>query len=86
MTYKTRPAHQGENDLLTETEAREEELPMSLAWFRRKRVCGGGPPFIRISNRVFYRRAELRQWVAAQATPPMVVGEDPVCTAAGEGD
>lgn len=75
MTYKTSQAHQGENDLLTETEAHEEELPMSLAWFRRKRLRGGGPPFIRVSNRVFYRRAELRQWVAAQATTALAVGE-----------
>ena len=40
---------------------------MSLAWYRRKRVFGGGPPFIRVSNRIFYRRGELRQWIAAHA-------------------
>lgn len=51
-------------DLLTERQAREEELPMSLAWFHRMRLVGGGPPFIRIANRVFYRRADLRRWIA----------------------
>jgi hypothetical protein len=69
MTHRASPSHQSDNDLLTEIEAREEELPMSLAWFRRKRVHGGGPPFIRVSNRVFYRRGELRRWIADRATP-----------------
>jgi hypothetical protein len=62
-------AQPNEHDLLTEVQAHEQELPMSLAWFRRKRIHGGGPPFIRISNRVFYRRGELRRWIAARATP-----------------
>ena len=55
-----------EEDLLTEREARDQELPMSLAWFRRKRLLKDGPPFFRVSNRVFYRRGELRAWVANQ--------------------
>jgi hypothetical protein len=65
VTNPASPSHQSNNDLLTEAEARDEELPMSLAWFRRKRVHGGGPPFIRVSNRIFYRRADLRGWIAA---------------------
>jgi hypothetical protein len=52
------------SDLLTEVQVHEQELPMSLAWFRRKRLAGGGPPFIRVSNRVFYRRSDLRRWIA----------------------
>ena len=56
-----------EYDLLTEVQAHEQELPMSLAWYRRKRMFGGGPPFIRVSNRVFYRRRELRRWIAEHA-------------------
>jgi hypothetical protein len=63
---ETRSA-QSDNDLLNESQAREEELPMSLAWFRRKRVHGGGPPFIRVSNRIFYRRGDLRNWVEEHA-------------------
>ena len=51
-------------DLLNEKRAQTEELPMSLAWFRRARLLGGGPPFVRVGNRVFYRRAELRAWLA----------------------
>jgi hypothetical protein len=60
-------SQQSDNDLLNENQARDQELPMSLSWFRRKRVRGGGPPFIRVSNRVFYRRGVLRQWLAEQA-------------------
>jgi len=67
MTRRASPSHQSDNDLLTEIEAREEELPMSLAWYRRKRLFGGGPPFVRVSNRVFYRRADLRSWIAEHA-------------------
>jgi hypothetical protein len=58
---------QSDNDLLTEIQVQQQELPMSLAWFRRKRVFGGGPPFIRVSNRVFYRRGDLRQWITRHA-------------------
>jgi len=64
---KVSQSSQGDHDLLTDIQAQRQELPMSLAWFRRKRVFGGGPPFIRVSNRIFYRRGELRRWIAAQA-------------------
>src|SRR5258705_13331357 len=57
-------SQQRDADLLTEIQAQEQELPMSLAWYRRKRVFGGGPPFIRVSNRIFYCRGELRRWIA----------------------
>jgi len=53
-----------DTDLLDERRARAEELPLSLAWYRRKRLMGDGPPFIRIGSRVFYRRGELRRWIA----------------------
>ncbi len=56
-----------DTDLLTERQARDErECPMSLAWFRRKRLTGGGPPFVRIGGRVFYQRGELRRWIGEQ--------------------
>ena len=67
MTALTSPSRQGDNDLLTDVEAKQQELPMSLAWYRRKRAFGGGPPFIRVSNRIFYRRGELRKWIAGHA-------------------
>jgi hypothetical protein len=75
VTRRVNSSHQSDNDLLTESQAREQELPMSLAWFRRKRVHGGGPPFIRVGNRIFYRRAELRRWIADRATPAVAPGD-----------
>ena len=66
MPRRASQSHQSDNDLLTESQAREQELPMSLAWYRRKRLLGNGPPFIRVSNRIFYRRGELRRWIASQ--------------------
>ena len=67
MTHEASQSLEIEHDLLTETQAQRQELPMSLAWYRRKRVSGGGPPFIRVSNRIFYRRAQLRRWLAERA-------------------
>ena len=67
MTHQPTQSYPSEHDLLTEIQAQKQELPMSLAWYRRKRVFGGGPPFIRVSNRVFYRRGDLRRWVEEQA-------------------
>jgi hypothetical protein len=67
MSYESLAMRAPENkDLLTEREAREQELPMSLAWYRRKRLTGGGPPFVRVGNRIFYRRTDLRSWISAQ--------------------
>jgi hypothetical protein len=62
---ETTESQQSENDLLTERQCRNQELPMSLAWFRQRRLDGRGPPVTRISNRVFYRRGEVRRWIAA---------------------
>jgi hypothetical protein len=53
-------------DLLTEQEARQQELPMSLAWYRRKRLTGDGPEFVRVGRRVFYERGTLRRFVASK--------------------
>ena len=53
-----------DRDLLTEKQAKE-ELPFSESWFQKQRWRGLGPPFLRLSNRVFYRRSSLREWVDA---------------------
>jgi hypothetical protein len=67
MARRSRITQPKANDLLTEAQVQAEELPMSLAWFRSKRLCGGGPPFIRVSNRVFYRRSDLLTWIQERA-------------------
>jgi hypothetical protein len=67
MTTRNNEAREVEHDLLTDRQAQRQDLPMSLAWYRRKRLFGGGSPFIRVSNRVFYRRGELRRWIAEKA-------------------
>jgi hypothetical protein len=67
MASRDSQSQDSHDDLLTDVQAQQQELPMSLAWYRRIRVFGGGPPFIRVSNRIFYRRGELRRWIAARA-------------------
>jgi hypothetical protein len=69
MATDTKQYKENERDLLTEFQAREQELPMSLGWFRQRRLRGGGPPYIRIANRVFYRRGDLRRWILDQIIP-----------------
>jgi hypothetical protein len=41
-------------------------LPMSLAWFRKKRLRteSDGPRFLKIGSRVFYRVSELYSYIA----------------------
>ena len=55
-----------DSDLLDERRARAEELPLSLAWFRRQRLLKTGPPFLKISTRIFYERRALRRWIQEQ--------------------
>lgn len=50
--------------LVDETTASEQILPMSKWWFRKKRVEGGGPQFLKIGRRVFYRVGDLLEWAA----------------------
>lgn len=38
-------------------------IPMSLAWFRRRRILGMSPPFVRIGRRVFYREDDLLMFI-----------------------
>lgn len=62
---ETRLAERRDEDLLTARQAGV-ELPMSVGWFNRRRMAGEGPPFVRVSGRIFYRRGDLRAWIAAQ--------------------
>jgi hypothetical protein len=83
MAKLTIESHQNDSDLLTEIEASQQELPMSLAWFRRTRLRGGGPPFLRVSNRVFYRRSELRGWILDRANRTIQPDLAPGCPLVG---
>ena len=49
--------------LISEQEA-SERLGLSKAWFQRKRVEGGDPPFVKIGSRVRYKLSELDVWCA----------------------
>jgi hypothetical protein len=64
-------AERRDEDLLTEQQAQQQELPLSLSWFQRHRWLGDGPPYVRVGNRIFYIRGELRRWIAAH----LVVGD-----------
>ncbi len=54
-----------ESELLTETAAAE-LVSLSVHWFRRARWDGSGPPFIKMSRAVRYRRGTLLEWFAAR--------------------
>lgn len=38
-------------------------LGMSVAWFQRKRVTGGGPPFSKVGQSVRYSLRDLDYWL-----------------------
>jgi len=58
---------QHREELLTERQA-QSVVPMSLAWFRRKRLERTGPRSVKISNLVFYRLSDLLAWLDTQLT------------------
>jgi predicted DNA-binding transcriptional regulator AlpA len=57
--------------LLTEREAAA-YLGMSVSWLRngRSQQRVNIPPYVKISNRVRYRRADLDNWLAAHVVMP----------------
>jgi len=59
-----------DDDLLSEKQARAEVLPLSLAWYRRQRWTRKGPPYLRVSGRIFYERAALKRWISEQQQVP----------------
>ena len=42
------------------------EPPISDDTARRWRELGYGPPFVRIGRRVFYRKADVAEWLASR--------------------
>lgn len=41
-------------------------LRISVSFLNHRRIQGGGPPFLKIGDRVFYSAATLKAWLAAQ--------------------
>jgi hypothetical protein len=41
--------------------------PYSVAWFRRKRIEGGGPPYMKVGGRVIYLIDNLDEWFEAHS-------------------
>jgi hypothetical protein len=39
-------------------------LGLTTGWLAKLRMRGGGPKFVKMARRVFYRRADLDSWVA----------------------
>lgn len=44
-------------------------LTIAPKTLQKRRVIGGGPPFVRMVSRVFYPRAPLEAWGVAQRSP-----------------
>lgn len=43
-----------------------EIVGLASATLAKKRICGGGPPFVELGARVLYPEAELVAWITAQ--------------------
>ncbi len=64
------PEHDPFEDLLTEdqyTSARRQ----SKRTTQRERAMRMGPPFIKIGNKIFYRKAAVRDWLLAHEQVPV---------------
>lgn len=48
--------------LMNEKEV-EAEYHLSKSWLRKRRPFRDGPPFLRISRMVLYKREELEKWL-----------------------
>jgi predicted DNA-binding transcriptional regulator AlpA len=61
LPTQERGQHSSER-LLTDRQAAE-MFGVSRSWFRQKRVCGGGPEFVKVGRAVRYRESSLRKWL-----------------------
>lgn len=50
------------------TEKAAAYLGLSTTWLNRERSQGRGPRFVRLGNRVFYRRADLDKFIEGSVT------------------
>lgn len=41
-------------------------LNLAASWLAKLRMTGGGPRYVKLSRRVFYRRCDLKSWVASR--------------------
>lgn len=65
---------------ISEIEAAE-RYPYSRFWFQRKRWEGGGPPYVKVANRVMYPVPETDDWFDAHGLRESTsesLGSDPV--------
>ena len=44
----------------------------TVATLRNERCRGNGPPFVKLGNKIFYRRAALADWVKVRTVMPSV--------------
>ena len=51
-------------DLLTQPETAE-KTRLSERTLERHRLTGTGPKFVRLGRRIFYRREDVAEWIAA---------------------
>jgi hypothetical protein len=54
------------SDKLFDEKSARSVVPMSLAWFRRRRLYDLPPRFVRIGRRVFYREKDLRSFIESR--------------------
>jgi len=54
------------SDKLYDEKSARRVVPMSLAWFRRRRLCDLPPRFVRIGRRVFYHEKDLVSFIESR--------------------
>lgn len=52
-----------ENEYITTSELARLTRTQPQTWRRKRWRGGGGPPFVKIGNRVLYRRSDVDRWL-----------------------
>lgn len=52
---------------LKSTEGAAEYAGLSVSFFNKKRVCGGGPKFLKLGRRVMYDVRDIDAWLASRS-------------------
>jgi hypothetical protein len=57
---------QPDDDALISPEEAARFLSLGIGYLAKLRMSGGGPRYVKLSRRVFYRKCDLRAWVNAR--------------------
>jgi hypothetical protein len=52
--------------MLLDTQSASAIYGLSVSFLNKRRVQGGGPPYLKVGRKVLYNEAKFEEWLAAQ--------------------